>query len=110
QSLRLNSQSQMQVAGAGIVIVATGFAINSAVVGKSANPSWLTPNLYSGSLTLNSGAAVFGDVAAANGTLTINGQLTGGVACDRLTINGSGRLNLVQTTGNLAVRGAVAIR
>jgi len=98
QNLRLNSQAQVQLAGPVIVIVANGFAINGAAVGNSANTAWLTLNVYSGSVTLNSGATVYGYITLANGTLTINGQIVGGAACDRLTVNGNGRLNLINST------------
>jgi rhamnogalacturonan endolyase len=98
QNLTLNSQAQVQLAGPVIVIVANGFNINGAAVGSSTNPAWLTLNVFAGSLTLNSGATVYGYVTVASGTLTINGQLVGGAACDRLTINGNGHAQLINPT------------
>ena len=97
QNLALNSQAQVQVVGPVIVIVANGFQINGAAVGNPAAPAWLTLNISAGSLALNSGATVYGYVTVASGTLTVSGQIVGGAACDRLTINGSGRLGLFQS-------------
>lgn len=97
QHLTVNSGAQLRVVGPVVVVVANGFNINSGVVGNSVNPTWLTLNIYSGGVTLNSGASVYGYVTAPGGTVTINGnaQIVGGVACDRLTINGTGRLRLL---------------
>jgi hypothetical protein len=57
----------------------------------------LTFDVYAGGLTLNSGANVYGYVAAPRGTVIVNGdcQLVGGLASDRLTINNNGRLRLL---------------
>ena len=98
QSLMLNSGAQVQVVGPALVVVANDVDVNGGDVGNSANPAWLTFNLFAGDLTLNSGANVYGYVTVANGTLTINGncQLMGGAAADGLTINKNGKLRLSQ--------------
>ncbi|MDD2764572.1 MAG: Ig-like domain-containing protein [Opitutaceae bacterium] len=97
QRLTLNGQARIQLVGPVIVTVAHGFAANG-TVGSTANPAWLALNIYSGGFTLNGGCAVHGFVNAPNGTVIVNGasQLVGGVACDRLTINGGGLLHLVE--------------
>ena len=48
-------------------------------------------------LTLNSGANLYGYVAAPSGTILVNGncQIAGGVASDRLAINNNGRARLL---------------
>ena len=96
QHLTLNNLAEIQVAGPVIVVVANGLNVNG-VIGNPVNPAWLTLNLYTGGITLNGGASVNAYITAPSGTVTINGnsQITGGVACDRLTINSSGRLRLL---------------
>lgn len=93
QSLALNGNSRVDLVGPVIINVA-GDTTVSGSLGSAAHPSWLTLNLAAGGLTLNGGATCDGFVTAPNGTVTINGNstLTGGVASDRLTINGSGLL------------------
>jgi len=94
QSLTLNGASTLQVAGPVILTLASGVTING-TAGSSANPGWLTLQLSSGGLTLNSGAALHGSVTAPAGTVTINGNsaIHGRAACDRLTINSGGLLS-----------------
>jgi rhamnogalacturonan endolyase len=97
QHLTFSSGAQMQVVGPVVVVVGSGFDINGSVLGNSNNPTWLTLNIYSGDVALNTGANVYGYVTAPAGTVMINGntQIMGGVACDRLTINSGGQLRLL---------------
>jgi autotransporter-associated beta strand protein len=97
QRLALNSQARIEVAGPVIVVVANSVSSNGGVIGSVDHPAWLTFNLYAGGLTLNSGANVYGYVAAPRGAVGINGncQIVGGLASDRLTINNNGRLRLL---------------
>ncbi len=96
QGLTLNSNSQIQVVGPVIVNVASGVTLNSGM-GASAHPHWLTLNVASGGLTLNSNVRFDGSVLAPSttGTVTINSNSTinGEVICDRLTINSNGLVN-----------------
>jgi autotransporter-associated beta strand protein len=98
QRFTLNGQASIQVVGPVLVVVANGFNVNGGDVGNSVYPAWLTLNIFSGGLTLNSGADVFGYVTLPAGTLTINGncQLVGGAAANGLTVNSAGRLRLGQ--------------
>jgi len=93
QSLTLNSSSRVLVVGPVIVNLANGFSF-SGVVGAADHPEWLRLNLAAGGLTLNQGATLDGYVTAPAGTITLNSKTTlqGQVACDRLTLNGSGAL------------------
>ena len=50
-----------------IVVVANGVSVNGGVIGSADHPAWLTFNIYAGGLTLNSGANVYGYVAAPRG-------------------------------------------
>jgi hypothetical protein len=91
----------LQVVGPVVVLLGSGFDISSiyisSIIENSANPNWLTLNIYNGGIALNSGANVYGYVTAPGGTVMIigNAQIVGGVDCDRLTISNSGRLQLV---------------
>jgi hypothetical protein len=93
QSLVLNGEGQIQLAGPVIITVASGLTLNGGV-GTAAHPEWLTLRVASGGLTLNGSITFNGYVIAPNGTVTINGNstLTGGVTADRLMINGQGLL------------------
>ena len=93
QSLTLNSGSQIQVVGPVIINLANGTSINGNV-GSSAHPAWLTLNVTSGGITLNSGVTFTGYITAPNGTITLNGgsTLTGETASDRLNLNSNALL------------------
>ncbi len=97
QRLTLNSQAQIHVVGPVIVVVANSVNVNGGVIGNADHPAWLTLNIHAGGLTLNSGANVYGYVAAPSGAVMTNGncQIVGGLASDRLTINNNGRLRLL---------------
>ncbi len=93
QNLTLNGNTEIVIVGPVIINLANGTSLNGAI-GAAGHSDWLTLNIAAGGLTLNSNAYVDGTVIAPNGTITINGSamITGRVACDRLTINGSGLL------------------
>jgi rhamnogalacturonan endolyase len=97
QSLTLNTGAQLQVIGRVIIVLGNGFSVNGGTVGNSANPAWLTLDIYTGNLSINQGAKVYGYVTAPAGVVTINGgcELIGGLASDRLSINSSGALRLL---------------
>lgn len=97
QRLTLASNSAIKVVGPVVITVANGLAVNG-TLGTSNNPDWLRLQVYGGDLTVNSGAGVYGNVVVPSGTVTLNGPLTGGVTADRLTINSSGVLTLVDTS------------
>jgi hypothetical protein len=103
QHLTLNGQTQLQVLGPVIITVANGFTGNGGM-GSSAHATWLKLNIYSGGFTLNGACNFYGYVNAPNGTVVVNGssQLIGGLACDRLTLNGGGLLRLTGISGNAA--------
>jgi len=96
QNVTLNSGAQLQVIGRVIIVLGNGFSVNGGTVGNSANPAWLTLNIYAGTLTLNQGAFIYGYVTAPLGVVTINGssQLVGGLASDSLLINTNSWLRL----------------
>jgi endo-1,4-beta-xylanase len=91
QALTLNGGARLQVVGPVIVTLATG-AMLSGAVGVEERPDWLALAIASGGLTLNSGATLNAFVTAPSGVVMVNGALSGRLACDRLTVNGSGVL------------------
>lgn len=97
QSLTLNGSAQLQVVGPVILTLASSLNVN-AVAGAATNPEWLTLQLASGGITLNTGATLYGGVIAPNGTVIINDSaiLRGNVKADRITINDNGLLEDVQ--------------
>lgn len=101
QHLTLNGATHVQVVGPVQITVANGFTANGNF-GSSNTPGWLALNIYSGPFTLNGGCNLYGYVTAPNSTVTINGnsQLIGGLACDRLTVNGGGLLRLAALVTN----------
>ena len=61
--------------------------------GDAGQPAWLLVNIYSGGFTLNGHATFNGFVVAPAGTVIVNSTLNGGVAADRLIVNGGGMVN-----------------
>lgn len=93
QSLTLNSASSLQVIGPVILTLANGVTING-TVGNSVHPEWLTLNVSTGGVTLNSSATLRGVVNAPAGTVILNGAtLVGRVSADRLTLNSNALLD-----------------
>ncbi len=93
QRLTLNGDTRLEVVGPVQITVAYGLNLNGEV-GDAAHPSWLTLRVYSGGLTVNGDGHMWGFLVAPNGNVHINGEFTGGVAADRLTVNGGGVLRL----------------
>ena len=95
--LTLNSATQVQVVGPVVLTLASAVTLNSATVGSSANPAWMTLKVAGGGVTLNGGSSLYGVVRAPSGAVTLNAPLRGSVQCDRLTVNSSGSLTAVAT-------------
>ena len=79
------------VAGPVAITLANGLSLNGQA-GEDAHPGWLRVNLAAGGVTVNSNAALAGDVLAPAGTVAVNGSLNGYVLADRIVVNSSGRL------------------
>ncbi len=117
QGFAANGDSRIQIAGPVIITVATGIQLNGGL-GNSAHPEWLALQIASGGVTLNGETSFYGYIVApaasatgrnngdddssedgkgagTSGTVIINGNasVTGGVAADRLVINGHGLLS-----------------
>jgi len=94
QSLTLNGSSALQIIGPVVLKLANGSGV-SGTMGVSTHPEWLTLQIASGGLTLNSNASVYGDLVAPNGTVILNGnsQLIGSIVSDRLTVNSTALLD-----------------
>jgi hypothetical protein len=95
QRLILNGHSTLRVVGPVEVRVAAGFTANGRI-GVEGRCDWLTLAIRSGGLTLNGNSEVHAVVIAPSGEVIINGnsRLVGGLASDRLTLNGNGLLRL----------------
>jgi MBG domain/Putative Ig domain len=94
QSIVLNGTARLQIVGPVILKIAGSITINGAA-GSPEHPEWLRLQIANGGLTLNSNGSLHSYVIAPAGAVTINhhSALTGGVVCDRLTINGNARLS-----------------
>jgi rhamnogalacturonan endolyase len=93
QNLTLNGGSTFEIVGPVVVTLANGTTLNSRV-GNAQHPEWLSLEVKTGGVTLNTGATLDGEVIAPAGTVTINrgATLRGSVAADGLTINSGGML------------------
>jgi hypothetical protein len=89
QRLTLNGGARLEIVGPVVLTLAHGTTLNGNA-GADGHPEWLTLRVASGGVTLNGGATLIGQVVAPTGAVIINGdsRLVGGVACDRLTLNG----------------------
>jgi alpha-tubulin suppressor-like RCC1 family protein len=96
QNLAFEGGSRMQVVGPVIVTVAHSFDADG-TIGAASDPAWLTLNLFSESVMLESGAVLYGRVCAPRGAVTVshNAVLVGAVVSDRLAIARGGRLRLI---------------
>ncbi len=96
QRLTLNGSSRLEVLGPVIVTLSNGVAVNG-TVGTASNPEWLTLRVAFGDVTLNGNVSLYGYVHAPSGTITLNGssKLIGGTLSDRLILNGSSVLRLI---------------
>ncbi|MBL9200186.1 MAG: hypothetical protein JNL39_06745, partial [Opitutaceae bacterium] len=96
QSLTLNGNSALHLVGPVVITLANGLAANGQM-GASGNPEWLLLRIANGGLTLNGNVTIHAYVEAPAGTVTINGNahLIGGIASDRLTLNGNSLLRLI---------------
>lgn len=91
QSLVLNGNSQVQVVGPILLLLANTLSLNG-YLGTAAEPERLIICVANGGVTLNGGTQLHAIVQAPNGTVTVNGNalLRGSVIADRLTVNGNG--------------------
>lgn len=90
--LTLNSGSRIQIVGPVVLTLGNALTVNSATVGASSKPSWLTLRVATGGVTLNGGSVLYGVVRAPYGLVTLNAPMQGSVHCDRLVVNSSGSL------------------
>lgn len=93
QTLVLNGSSSLKVVGPVVLVLANGVTVNG-TVGDPAHPDWLSVQIAAGGLTANGTATIAGSVLAPTGTVILNGGtvLTGQVSADRLTINANADL------------------
>ncbi len=89
RSLALNSGARIRIVGPVVVTLAETVVINGAG-GIFAGTEWLLVNVTGPGVTLNSQATLEGFVVVPAGVITLNGSSTliGGLAADRLIVNG----------------------
>jgi hypothetical protein len=94
-NLDINGQVEIKVVGPVVITVANEVAFGGRI-GNADRPEWTTLKIANGGLTLNGTSAVYGTVVVPNGTVTLNGLdvIKGGLAADRLVLNGQGLLKL----------------
>ena len=102
QNLTFNSNSSLQIVGPVVVTLNGGLSVNT-TIGSGPHPEWLKLRIACGGLSVAGNKIVYALVEAPDGTITLNGgsQLVGGVACDRLIVNGSGLLRLLTPAPSL---------
>jgi hypothetical protein len=90
QGLTLNSSSRLEIVGPVTLNLASGMRWNG-LTGSSANPHWLTVNVATGAVQLNSSSTLYGTLRAPSSTVTLNSsaRLIGSVIADRLTLSSS---------------------
>ncbi len=101
RNLALNGRTEVKVVGPVVITVANAVAFNGEF-GNADHTGWATLRIADGGLTLNGAASFFGTVIAPNGTVALNGLdvLKGGLASDRLVINGQGLVDLCDGDGS----------
>ena len=87
----LNGRGKLRVAGPVVVNVAGPVTINGNA-GDPGHAAWLSLNVASGGVTVNSQGQLAAIVLAPAGPVTINAWTYGAIAADRLIVNAGGRL------------------
>ncbi|HWA86751.1 MAG TPA: HYR domain-containing protein [Opitutus sp.] len=96
QNLTLNGNTAFNIVGPVIVTVKNTINVNGSM-GNGSHPEWFDLRVSDGSVTLNGNVSVYAYVVAPKGTVTINGnsELRGGLAADKLVLNGNSKLTLL---------------
>ncbi len=93
--ITINSNGAFHVAGPVRIILRWGANINGpGPLGNPANHAWLKLEVHSGGIYVNSGAEVFAHATAPASDVYVNGQWTGGLVANRITVNSGGALRL----------------
>lgn len=93
QGLNLNNGSDLKIAGPVILILQNGVNFNG-TAGNIERPDWLEIHVHNGSINFNTNSQTWAVIKAPKSQININGNLTGMVYCDGLTINHGGKLTL----------------
>lgn len=93
QALTLNGSGGIRLAGPLTLTLASGLTWSGSI-GSPDHPDWLTLQVASGSVTLNSGAVFYGTLDAPTSTVALNGNntLRGALRADRLMLNAGSRI------------------
>jgi RHS repeat-associated protein len=96
QRLVFSGDDDLRIVGPVIVTVDSGVTCGGRV-GSSPNPSWLKLRLAKGDLVFSGNNTFYGEVVVPNGAVHFNGnsELIGGLACDRLVLDGNNLLRFL---------------
>jgi RHS repeat-associated protein len=96
QRLVFSGNDDLRIVGPVIITVNSGVTCGGRV-GSSPNPSWLKLRVAAGDLVLSGNNKIYGEVFVPNGSVHFNGnsELIGGLACDRLVLNGNNLLRFL---------------
>jgi fibronectin type 3 domain-containing protein/regulation of enolase protein 1 (concanavalin A-like superfamily) len=86
QNLQMSNKATVQIVGPVVLTLANGFVLDGKI-GNASHPGWLTLQVYSGGLTLNSHSEINGAVVAPTGSVVVNGVVRGSISADSLTLN-----------------------
>ena len=96
EELTLNSTGQLQIVGPVVINVANRVTLaRNATLGSDSKPEWLSLNIAQNGLSLSTDARLAGIVRAPSGQAAISGRLKGVLACDSLSLNSSGVIQLI---------------
>ncbi len=97
EELVLNGSARIDVLAPVVLALHSGLMLNGAL-GESRHPQWLTLKIWEGRVQLNGASSLHGYVQAPRSEVVISGnaELAGGLACERLAVNGRGLLRLVE--------------
>jgi RHS repeat-associated protein len=96
QQLAFSGNDDLRIVGP-VVITVNGSVTCGGRVGSSANPGWLKLRLATGDLVLSGNNTLYAEIVVPNGLVRFNGnsELIGGLACDRLVLNGNNLLRFL---------------
>lgn len=94
-SLTLNGNSRVKIAGPVLLNLAQGLTSNGPI-NSAAGANWLRINIAQGALKLDGGAVLYAAVLNPSGPINLMGQsrLVGGIFCDQLSVSGASVLSL----------------
>src|SRR5205814_464684 len=96
QQLVFSGGNELRFVGP-VIVTVNGSVTANGRFGSSPNPGWLKLRLSGGDFVLGGNNTVYGEVIVPNGLVRFNGnsELIGGLACDRLVLDGNNLLRFL---------------